>query len=89
MTINLKAREQEVKNSYMVKFQDGQYALIQKDFYFSEVLNDYQDYWALYKPYKTMKGAISALKKLVNQHFPANYFTVNNSIDDFIKTMLR
>ena len=72
----------------MVKAQDGQYAIMHKDFYFSETLNDYQDYWTLYKPYKTLKGAISALKKTVVQHFPANYFTQDNSIDDFIKAML-
>jgi len=34
--IYLKAREGEIKNSYVVKSQDGQYALMQKDFYFSE-----------------------------------------------------
>lgn len=85
---HLKAREQEIMNSYLVKPQDGQYVIMQKDFYFSEVLNDYQDYWTLYKPYKTLKSAISALKKLVDQHFPANYFA-NNSIDDFIKSMVQ
>jgi len=85
----LKEREEEIKNSYMVKSQDGQYVIMQKDFYFSEVLNDYQDYWTLYKPYKTLKGAISALKKLVDQHFPANYFTTIHSIDDFIKSMVQ
>lgn len=84
----LKAREEEVKNSYMVKSQDGQYVIMQKDFYFSELLNEYQDYWTLYKPYKTLKSAISALKKIVAQHFPANYFT-NNSLDDFIKSMVQ
>lgn len=88
MGIDLKAREQKIKNNYMVKAQDGQYVIMQKDSYFSEVLNDYQDYWTLYKPYKTLKGAISALKKIVVQHFPANYFTQDNSLDDFIKAML-
>lgn len=88
-TTHFKAREQEFKNSYMVKAQDGQYVIMQKDFYFSEVLNDYQDYWTLYKPYKTLKSAMSALKKLVDQHFPANYFTTSNSIDDFIKSMVQ
>ena len=87
--IYLKAREEEIKNSYMVKSQNGQYAIMQKDFYFSEGLNDYQGYWTLYKPYKTLKGAISALEKIVAQHFPANYFTHGNSIDDFIKAMLQ
>lgn len=87
--IGLESREQEIKNSYLVKPQDGQYVIMQKDFYFSEVLNDYQDYWTLYKPYKTLKSAISALKKLVDQHFPANYFTPANSIDDFIKSMIQ
>jgi hypothetical protein len=89
MTINSKEREQEVKNSYIVKAQDGQYVIMQKDFYFSEALNDYQDYWTLYKPYKTLKSAMSALKKLVDQHFPANYFTPDNNIDDFIKSMVQ
>lgn len=89
MGIDLKAREQEIKNSYIVKAQDGQYVIMQKDFYFSEVLNDYQDYWTLYKPYKTLRSAISALKKIVVQHFPANHFTHDNSIDDFIKAMLQ
>ncbi|WP_024294996.1 hypothetical protein [Lacrimispora indolis] len=46
----LKEREEEIKNSYMVKSQDGQYVIMQKDFYFSELLNEYQDYWTLYKP---------------------------------------
>lgn len=87
--VYLKAREEEIKNSYIVKSQDGQYALMQKDFYFSEALNDYQDYWTLYKPYKTLKSAISALKKIVDQHFPANYFTPDNTIDDFIRTMIQ
>ena len=85
----LKEREQKIKNNYMVKAQDGQYVIIQKDSYFSEALNDYQYYWTLYKTYKTLKGAISALKKLVSQHFPANYFTLDNNIDDFIKDMLQ
>lgn len=88
-TIGLESREQEIKNSYTVKAQDGQYVIMQKDFYFSEALNDYKDYWTLYKPYKTLKGAISALKKIVVQHFPANHFTQDNSIDDFIKDMLQ
>ncbi len=86
--IRLKKREEEVKNSYRVKSQNGQYVIMRKDFYFSEVLSDYQDYWTLYKPYKTLKGAISALKKIVAQHFPANHFTQDDSIDDFIKAMI-
>ncbi|ASN67512.1 hypothetical protein 10S2_4 [uncultured Caudovirales phage] len=88
-TTHFKAREQEIKNSYLVKPQDEQYVIMQKDFYFSEVLNDYQEYWTLYRPYKTLKGAISALKKIVDQHFPEKYFTPDNSIDDFIKSMVQ
>ena len=88
MGIDFKTRENEIKNSYTIKVADGEFILMQKDFYFSDAFNDYQDYWKIYKPYKTLGGAISGLKKLVAQHFPADYFK-HNDINDIVKTMIQ
>lgn len=86
MKIDFEAREKEVKNSYQIIYKDGQFIIMEKDFYFSEVLNDFQDYWKVNKEYKTLKGAVARLSKMVIQHFPANYFD-NNDIDSFINTI--
>ena len=84
MTIDLNARENEIKDSYMVKAQDGQYAIMQRDFYFSEAFNGYQDYYKEYKICKTLNKAISTLKKIVIQEFPKDYFN-KNDLNEFVK----
>lgn len=90
MTTNLKEREKEIKNSYKIDFTDGQYTIMQRDSYFSEVFNDNQNYWIRCKqPYKTLKGAVSGLKKIVIMHFPKDYFDEDNDINDFIKEMIQ
>ncbi|WP_143322624.1 hypothetical protein [Clostridium sp. HBUAS56010] len=88
MAIDLVAREQEIKNSYMVESQDGQYMIMQKDFYYSEAFNGYQDYYKEYKACKTLNKVISTLKKIVLQEFPNDYFNENNNINDFVKAMI-
>lgn len=85
MTIDFKARENEIKDSYMVKSQDGQYIIMQKDFYFSEVFNSYQDCYKEYKTCKTLNKAESALKKIVLQEFPKDYFSGKNTLNEFVK----
>lgn len=84
MTIDLKVRENEIKDSYTVKAQYGQYIIMQKDFYFSEAFNGYQDYYKECKTCKTLNKAMAALKKIVLQEFPKDYFNIN-TLNEFVK----
>lgn len=88
MKIDFEVREKEVKNSYQIILKDGQFTVMEKDFYFSEVFNSFQDYWKVNREYKTLKGAVVRLRKLVKQNFPANYFE-NEDIEAFIKPMIK
>ncbi|MSU03108.1 hypothetical protein [Tissierella pigra] len=87
MTIDLKEREKTMKNHYKIEVADGKYIIMQKDFYFSEMSNENQEYYTEYKTYKTLKGAIIAVKKAIIQHFPKDYFK-NDELDKFVKVMI-
>lgn len=76
ITAELKEREAAYKELYAIKITSEGYTLTEEESYFSDSCNpkgEWVSYTSEIKTYKTLNGAIKALRKLISCHFPAGY----------------